>query len=98
MTKTSSEKARLPAHHRPEGGFRNPWPSAQLHGFLDFLKWSLVERRRNPRRPDPDPAKFVRHSGVRDTTCSTGAAHFDLGWTYQLPHPDVWSQHPDRSG
>jgi N-acyl-phosphatidylethanolamine-hydrolysing phospholipase D len=60
MTKKAQEKVRLPAHHRPEGGFRNPWPSAQLHGFLDFLKWSLVERRRNPRRPDPDPAKFVR--------------------------------------
>lgn len=54
------EKARLPAHHQPEGGFRNPWPSAQMHGFVDFLKWSLVERRRNPRRPDPDPSVFTR--------------------------------------
>jgi N-acyl-phosphatidylethanolamine-hydrolysing phospholipase D len=51
---------RLPAHHRPGRGFRNPWPSAQTHGFLDFLKWSLIERRRNPRRPDPDPAVFTR--------------------------------------
>jgi len=51
---------RLPAHHRPEGGFRNPWPGAQMHGFLDFLKWSLIDRRRNPRRPDPDPAVFTR--------------------------------------
>lgn len=47
-------------HHRPDGGFINPWPSAQLHGFVDFLKWSLVERRRNPRRPDPDPSSFPR--------------------------------------
>jgi N-acyl-phosphatidylethanolamine-hydrolysing phospholipase D len=51
---------RLPAHHRPKGGFRNPWPSAQNHGLLDFLKWVLVERRRNPRRADPDPGVFVR--------------------------------------
>lgn len=51
---------RVPAHHRPEGGFRNPWPSARLHGVLDFLKWTVVERRRNPRRPDPDPSVFVR--------------------------------------
>jgi N-acyl-phosphatidylethanolamine-hydrolysing phospholipase D len=51
---------RLPAHHRPGGGFRNPWPGAQMHGFLDFLKWSLIERRRNPRRPDPDPGVFTR--------------------------------------
>ena len=50
----------LPVHHRPEGGFRNPWPGAQMHGFTDFLKWTLVERRRSPRRPDPDPATFVR--------------------------------------
>jgi N-acyl-phosphatidylethanolamine-hydrolysing phospholipase D len=27
---------------------------------LDFLKWTVVERRRNPRRPDPDPSVFVR--------------------------------------
>lgn len=47
-------------HHRPEGGFRNPWPSAQLHGFVDFLKWTLIERRRNPRRPDPSPSTFAR--------------------------------------
>ncbi|MDQ6770493.1 MAG: MBL fold metallo-hydrolase, partial [Gemmatimonadota bacterium] len=53
-------KMQLPAHHRPEGGFRNPWPSTQMHGFLDFLKWSLIERRRNPRRPDPDPGVFAR--------------------------------------
>src|SRR2546423_5306949 len=46
------------AHHRPGGGFRNPWPSSQVHGFVDFLKWSLIERRRNPRRPDPDPSVF----------------------------------------
>ncbi|MFL5488572.1 MAG: MBL fold metallo-hydrolase [Gemmatimonadaceae bacterium] len=46
-------------HHRPGGGFRNPWPSAQMHGFLDFLKWTLVERRRNPRLADPDPRIFT---------------------------------------
>jgi N-acyl-phosphatidylethanolamine-hydrolysing phospholipase D len=54
------QRPELPAHHRPGGGFRNPWPGAKLHGFLDFLKWSLVERRRNPRRPDPNPSKFTR--------------------------------------
>jgi N-acyl-phosphatidylethanolamine-hydrolysing phospholipase D len=50
----------LRPHHRHGGGFQNPWPSAQMHGFVDFLKWSLGERRRNPRRPDPDPGVFVR--------------------------------------
>jgi N-acyl-phosphatidylethanolamine-hydrolysing phospholipase D len=50
----------LPAHHRPDGGFRNPWPSARLHGFGDFLKWTLIERRRKPRRPDPGADAFPR--------------------------------------
>lgn len=45
-------------HNRREGGFQNPWPDARQHGFRDFLKWSLVERRRNPRRPDPSPESF----------------------------------------
>lgn len=27
---------------------------------MDFLKWTLIERRRNPRRPDPDPSVFAR--------------------------------------
>jgi N-acyl-phosphatidylethanolamine-hydrolysing phospholipase D len=31
-----------------------------MHGLLDFLKWTLVERRRNPRHPDPDPSTFAR--------------------------------------
>jgi N-acyl-phosphatidylethanolamine-hydrolysing phospholipase D len=30
--------------------------------LLDFLKWTVVERRRNPRRPDPEPGVFVRVS------------------------------------
>ena len=50
----------LPNHHRPDGGFRNPWPGGRPGSFRDFLKWTLVERRRNPRRPDPDPGKFAR--------------------------------------
>lgn len=49
----------VPDHHRPDG-FTNPWPAAETHGFRDFLKWSLVERRKNPRRPDPEPAVFKR--------------------------------------
>src|SRR4026208_751382 len=56
----NDKKVNSRAHHRPGGGFRNPWPSAQVHGFLDFLRWSLIERRRNPRRPDPDPSTFPR--------------------------------------
>jgi N-acyl-phosphatidylethanolamine-hydrolysing phospholipase D len=48
------------AHHRPGGGFQNPWAPGAPHGFLDFLKWTLIERRRNPRRLDPDPSTFTQ--------------------------------------
>ncbi len=47
-----------PAHHRPGGGFRNPWSSSRTHGFLDFLKWTLIERRRDPPRRDREPRTF----------------------------------------
>jgi N-acyl-phosphatidylethanolamine-hydrolysing phospholipase D len=57
---TAQQQPRSLSHHRREGGFRNPWPGAKTHGFLDFLKWSLIERRRSPRRPDPDPSAFIR--------------------------------------
>ncbi|HMI48291.1 MAG TPA: MBL fold metallo-hydrolase [Gemmatimonadaceae bacterium] len=60
MTDLTQQEARVPVHHRPGGGFRNPWPGAQMHGLLDFFKWTLVERQRIPRRPAPDPGTFVR--------------------------------------
>jgi N-acyl-phosphatidylethanolamine-hydrolysing phospholipase D len=60
MIELGQQETGVPAHHRLEGGFRNPWPSSQMHGLVDFLKWSLGERRRGADRPDPDPAMFVR--------------------------------------
>jgi N-acyl-phosphatidylethanolamine-hydrolysing phospholipase D len=91
----------VPAHHKPGGGFRNPWPSAQLHGFVDFLKWSLVERRRNPRRPDPDPGVFKRATpeyvvprGAPDVLTITWVGHtsflIQLGGLNILIDP-IWS-------
>lgn len=50
----------LPAHHRPNGGFRNPWGNGQLHGFGAFIKWRLFDRATVPLRPDPDPSVFSR--------------------------------------
>ncbi len=35
-----------PPHHRPGGGFRNPWPGSVEHGFGDALKW-MIQRARN---------------------------------------------------
>jgi N-acyl-phosphatidylethanolamine-hydrolysing phospholipase D len=46
-----------PAHHLPDGRFKNPWAGAELHGFGDFLKWRWNQRR-NPPPPDPAPGTF----------------------------------------
>jgi N-acyl-phosphatidylethanolamine-hydrolysing phospholipase D len=32
-------------HYNQGGGFRNPWPLSQPHGFRDLLKWMLSRRR-----------------------------------------------------
>lgn len=36
----------FPSHHDPRGGFRNPWPSSELHGLREFLKWRATYQRR----------------------------------------------------
>ena len=41
------------AHHRPDGGFQNPWAGAVLHGFKDFIRWRLGDQRPKNRPPDP---------------------------------------------
>jgi len=50
----------LPSHHRPGGGFRNPWVAKAVPGFGSLLKWMLVHRTTRPRPKDPDPSVFVR--------------------------------------
>ncbi|HEY6093082.1 MAG TPA: MBL fold metallo-hydrolase [Gemmatimonadales bacterium] len=49
-----------PAHHRPGGGFRNPWVAEAVPGFGSLLKWMLVHRSTRPRPKDPDPSVFQR--------------------------------------
>ncbi len=43
----------VPLHHRPGGGYRNPWPGTRAHTFGEFLRWRLRERRDRSRTPDP---------------------------------------------
>jgi len=50
----------LPAHHRPGGGFRNPWVADAVPAFGSLLKWLLVHRTTRPLPKDPDPSVFVR--------------------------------------
>jgi N-acyl-phosphatidylethanolamine-hydrolysing phospholipase D len=49
----------MPAHHRPGGGFRNPWPDATPAGFRAFLKWVLIDRMWQRRPKDPGPPAFT---------------------------------------
>jgi N-acyl-phosphatidylethanolamine-hydrolysing phospholipase D len=45
----------LPSHHRPGGGYRNPWESASGHGRgQDLLRWQW-HRLRHGRPPHPQP-------------------------------------------
>lgn len=66
---TSAERVAGPAHHRPGGGFRNPWVTNRSARFGGFLRWVLVERpfKRLPRDPDPSvfPRKLPSFEGPR---------------------------------
>jgi N-acyl-phosphatidylethanolamine-hydrolysing phospholipase D len=45
-----------PAHHRPSGGYQNPWPTAARPNAAGaLLRWLVVERITHPRAPDADP-------------------------------------------
>ena len=47
-------------HHRPGGGFRNPWANAGAPAFGSFLKWVLVQRATQRRPADPPHSTFLR--------------------------------------
>lgn len=49
-----------PAHHRPGGGFRNPWPDTQPTGLGGLPRWGLERLRRGPRSPHPAPPPHAR--------------------------------------
>lgn len=51
----------VPTHHRPGGGFRNPWPGDPgTHGVRDLLRWMVWQRLTTRRPRDPDPSSFPR--------------------------------------
>ncbi len=47
----------LPPHHRPGGGFQNPWPESNPRGFAHLVRWFY--ERNFTRRPPPDPARGI---------------------------------------
>lgn len=100
----------LPPHHRPAGGFRNPWPSAaRANAAGALLRWLVVERLTHPRPADPDPrTAFPRvpsafdapHAAPADVTATwVGHSTFLLqlgGWNV-LTDP-VWGERASPVG
>jgi N-acyl-phosphatidylethanolamine-hydrolysing phospholipase D len=94
-------------HHRPGGGFQNPWPGEPLAGFGAFLKWVLWERLTKPRpRHDPSlpmpvtPRFFVPRAGARVITVTwVGHASFlvQIGGLNVLIDP-MWSERASPVG
>ena len=56
----STPTSQPPAHHRPDGGFRNPWPDAEVKGFKALLRWRLLDRPRENIAPTPPCDSFPR--------------------------------------
>lgn len=54
------------SHHRPGGGFQNPWPGSALHGTRGLLKWMLTRSR----RPELQPAEKTSSAGARPDASS----------------------------
>jgi N-acyl-phosphatidylethanolamine-hydrolysing phospholipase D len=68
-----------PPHHRGDGGFRNPWPNSQLHGFGDFLRWRLGERREQAIAPSPPRNSLpTRHPAIVAPRAARG--HRSVTW------------------
>ena len=91
----------MPDHHRPGGGFRNPWGDGIPAGFRSFLKWRL-ERMRTALPSDPDPAELPsttpgfdrpRADPTRLTVTWVGHATFllQIGGLNLLTDP-MWSE------
>jgi N-acyl-phosphatidylethanolamine-hydrolysing phospholipase D len=52
------------SHHRPGGGFQNPWPNTRPAGFRDFLRWQFAERRGRQLAPNPPRDSLPRRTPV----------------------------------
>jgi len=91
-----------PPHHRPGGGFQNPWPGVEVHGFKDFLRWRLSAGSSEKRVPSPPRDSLPRRTpaivspraarGYRSVTwVGHATALLQLGPLNVLTDP-VWSE------
>jgi N-acyl-phosphatidylethanolamine-hydrolysing phospholipase D len=91
----------LPAHHAPDGSFRNPWPDSAPHGLGDVLRW-MRDRRRTPRAPTPPRGslstaqpQLVHPRAPRHTATATWIGHstvlLQVGGLNVLTDP-MWSE------
>jgi N-acyl-phosphatidylethanolamine-hydrolysing phospholipase D len=87
------------AHHRPHGGYRNPWPGDRAHTFQDLLRWRR-ERKQVPPPPVPDyrpsvaTSQFEAPWAAADVLTATWVGHattlLQLGGVNVLTDP-MWS-------
>jgi N-acyl-phosphatidylethanolamine-hydrolysing phospholipase D len=90
------------SHHRPGGGYQNPWPNTEPAGFRDFLRWRFKERRSHQLAPNPPRDSLPRRQpsivapradrGHRSVTwVGHSTALLQLGPINVLTDP-VWSE------
>ncbi|MGH7475610.1 MAG: MBL fold metallo-hydrolase [Longimicrobiales bacterium] len=70
-----------PAHHRQDGGFRNPWPTATPRGAGGVLRWQR-ERRTRTLAPNP-PATALRRATPRIALPYVAAGEARITWIGQ---------------
>jgi N-acyl-phosphatidylethanolamine-hydrolysing phospholipase D len=67
-----------PAHHRPGGGFRNPWPDSEPRGLREVLRWAR-ERREQERIATPPRGSFPS-AAPQVVYPRTNASEFTATW------------------
>jgi N-acyl-phosphatidylethanolamine-hydrolysing phospholipase D len=80
-----------PDHHRPDGRFRNPWPSAAGDDVLRRSAWRLALQwflRRHP--PDPTPEELIRAATGEWVLAATGGP--------ARTNPDTRAHVPEAAG
>ena len=71
----------LPAHHRPGGGFRNPWWPDEQHGLASVVVW-MAQRfvRRITGRTPPEPGAPFRRAVPRIEHPRAGGSSLSATW------------------